>query len=512
MKAPIVDIATGKLRGTLDKGIYSFKGIPYGGPTDGANRFMPPTPPAAWTGTRDATRYGQACWQPPDVTPGTYRLMGASGISEMGEDCLKLNIWTPGLKDNAKRPVMVWLHGGGFFIGSGDHLPMYDGASLARTGDIVYVSVNHRLGIFGYLYLEELCGEKFAGSGNAGMVDIVQALKWVRDNIEVFGGDPGNVTIFGESGGGAKVSALEAMPSAKGLFHKAICESGRGALEREAKPATAVARQVLDAFGLKPEQAGELQKMRADMIFSGWMALKQESGFMMDHFAPVVDGKALPGHPFYPVAAPSAANVPLLIGTNKNEFSFMMMRNPKFGKFTEADIRPAVVASLSDKTGFVVPEGKVDGLIKTYRRTRPNATPTEIIVAVATDRMRMSAINVAEKKVAGGPASVYMYLMTWESPYHGGILKSCHTLEMPFVFNNIEPIGLIGEGPVQQKLAKTFSGAWLAFARTGNPDNAVMPHWPTYDKAKRATMLFNEECRVENDPLGEEREAWEGIR
>ena len=279
MRAPAVEIATGKILGTRDRGIYSFKGIPYGGPTDGENRFMPPTPPAPWTGTRDATRYGQACWQPPDVTPSTYYLMGASGVGEMGEDCLKLNVWTPGLKDNARRPVMVWLHGGGFFAGSGDHLPFYDGASLARTGDVVFVSVNHRLGIFGYLYLEELCGEKYAGSGNAGMLDIVQALKWVRDNIEVFGGDPGNVTIFGESGGGAKVSTLQAMPAAKGLFHKAISESGPGAVERTTEHAVGIARQLLAVFGLKPEQAGELHKMRTDMIYAGWMAMKPENRF-----------------------------------------------------------------------------------------------------------------------------------------------------------------------------------------------------------------------------------------
>jgi para-nitrobenzyl esterase len=512
MKAPTVEIATGKIRGTTDRGIHAFKGIPYGGPTDGENRFMPPTPPAPWTGTRDATRYGQACWQPPDINPSSFHLMGCVGIGEMGENCLVLNVWTPGLNDNAKRPVMVWLHGGGYFSGSGDHIPYCEGASLARTGDVVVVSVNHRLGVFGYLYLEEICGERYAGSGNAGMLDIVQALKWVRDNIAVLGGDPENVTIFGESGGGAKVATLQAMPSAKGLFHRAISESGPGVKGRAAvEEALQTGRQILAAFGLKPEQAGELHKMRADMIYSAWMTLKPAEGMPMGQFAPVVDGKALPCHPFDPVAAPSGATVPLMIGTNKDEMTFMMQRDPKLGKYTEAELHDAVVMRTSDKTGFVVTPHKADELIKTYRRTRPNATPTDIIVAIASDRMRMGANRVALRKAAAG-TPVYMYLFTWESPYMDGRLKSCHTLEMPFVFNNVEPtIGILGNSPERIKLAANMSGAWIAFARTANPNHKGLPQWPTFDKTKRATMIFNTECKVENDPRSEERKAWDDI-
>ncbi len=513
MTGPTAEIATGKIQGTTDKGIHAFKGIPYGGPTDGENRFMLPTPPVPWTGIKDATRYGQACWQPPDVTPMAYYLLGGVGIGEMGEDCLKLNVWTPGLNDGAKRPVMVWLHGGGFFSGSGDHIPYYEGASLARTGDVVVVSVNHRLGVFGYLYLEELCGEKYAGSGNAGMLDIVQSLKWVRDNITVFGGDPANVTIFGESGGGAKVATLQAMPAAKGLFHRAVSQSGPGVRGRAAaEEANQTTRELLAVFGLKTEQVGALHKMRADMIYSGWMGIKPAAGMPMGQFAPVVDGKVLPSHPFDPVAAPTAAGVPLMIGTNKDEMTFMMMRDPKFGKYTEGELRDAVIARTSDKTGFPVPEEKVDALIGTYRRTRPRATPTEIIVAIATDRMRMGAIRVAERKAAGSPAPVYMYLFTWESPFMGGILKCPHTMEMPFVFNNVEPaIGILGNSPERIPLAAKVSGAWLAFARSGNPNHQGLPGWPTYNKEERATMVFGSECKVENDPRGEERQAWAEI-
>jgi para-nitrobenzyl esterase len=513
MKAPTVEIATGKIRGTTVKGIHAFKGIPYGGPTDGENRFMPPTLPAPWTGTRDATRYGQACWQPPDVTPASYFLLGGIGIGEMGEDCLKLNVWTPGLSDGAKRPVLFWCHGGGFFCGSGDQIPYYEGANLARTGDVVVVTVNHRLGVFGYLYLRELCGEKYANSGIAGMLDIVQALKWVRDNISVFGGDPENVTIFGESGGGAKVATLQAMPAAKGLFHRAISQSGPGMRGRAgAEEATEIARAFLSKFGLKPEQAGTLHKMRADMIYSGWMALKPTVGMPVGQFAPVVDGKALPQHPFDPVAAPTAANVPLLIGTNKDEVTFVLIRDPKFGKYTEAELRDAVIKNTSDNTNFIVPEEKVDGLIATYRRTRPGATPTDLLVAIASDRMRLGAVRVAERKAAGGPAPVYMYQFRYDSPFMGGVLKCPHTMEIPFVFNNVEPvIGILGSSPDRIPLAEKVSGAWVAFARSGNPNHKGIPNWPTYDKKTRATMIFNTECKVEKDPFAEERQAWAEI-
>jgi para-nitrobenzyl esterase len=443
----------------------------------------------------------------------TYWLMGGAGIGEMGEDCLKLNVWTPGLNDSAGRPVMVWLHGGGFFCGSGDHLPYYEGANLARTGNVVVVSVNHRLGVFGYLYLEELCGEKYTGSGNAGMLDIVQALKWVKENIVVFGGDPGNVTIFGESGGGAKVATLQAMPAARGLFHRAISQSGPGATGRSAKDAAnQTARDFLAAFGLTPQTVGILHKMRADMIYTGWMALKPAAGMPMGQFAPVVDGKVLPQHPFYPVAAPTAAGIPLMIGTNKDEMAFMMMRDPKYGKYTEAELRDAAIQRTSDGTGFPMSAGDIDKLIATYKRTRPKATPTEIIVAIASDRMRMGAIRVAERKMTGSPAPVYMYQFRYESPFRGGFLKCPHTMEMPFVFNNVEPtIGIIGDNPNRIPLAANASGAWVAFARSGNPNHKGLPNWPTYNKEKRATMIFDAECKVENDPFGEERQAWETI-
>jgi para-nitrobenzyl esterase len=499
MAETIVETASGKVRGAVTGGIYAFKGIPYGAPTGGHNRFRPPQPVVPWSGVKEANHYGQSCWQPLDVTPQTFALMGTAGIDQMGEDCLVLNVWTPGLNDGGKRPVMVWLHGGGFFCGSGNHLPFWDGTALARNEDVVLVSINHRLGIFGHLFLDGVVGAEYAGSGNAGMLDIVQALEWIRDNITVFGGDSGNVTIFGESGGGAKVTTLLAMPSARGLIHRAISESGPGMRERTAEDAAQVARQFLE--------------MRPDMIYAGWAAIPPTIGMPLNHFAPVVDGKVLPVQPFDPIAAPSAANVPLMIGTNKDEMTFMLMKQPELRKLNEEQLRKVLIERIGDKAGSItVPVENIDILLETYRRTRPFTTPYDRLVAILSDRMRLSAIRVAERKAAGGPAPVYMYLFTWESPFEEGKLKSCHTLEMPFVFHNVEPpAGLIGHGPERFILAAALSATWAAFARNGNPDHEGIPHWPAYTSEKRATIILNTQCRIEEDPQSEERRAWDAI-
>ena len=507
-----VEISTGKLRGTYTQGIHAYKGIPYGGPTGGKNRFQPPVPVESWAGVKEANGYGQACWQPADISPQSYTFMGAVGLSLMGEDCLVLNVWSPGLNDNRKRPVMVWLHGGGFFVGSGDHLPCFDGASLAKSGDVVVVSLNHRLGVFGYLYLDEIAGDRYKGSGNAGMLDIVQALKWVRDNITVFGGDPGNVTVFGQSGGGAKVTALLAMPAAKGLIHRAVSQSGPGMKERPAEGATQVARQYLGAFGLKPNQLERLHEMRTDMVYSGWAAMTPSVGMPFGHFAPVVDGKVLPVQPFDPVAAPTAADVPLMIGTNKDEVLFMLMRQPELKTCDENLMRKTLIErSRFEPGGINAPLERIDDLISVYRRTRPQASPFDRLIAMLTDQKRAAAISVAERKTAAGHAPAYMYMFTWESPFLGGAVKSCHGLELPFVFNNVEPTGMIGNGPERFKLAEKISATWISFARNGNPNHKGIPNWPAYESGKRATMMLNLQCQMQEDPHPEERKIWEEI-
>lgn len=517
MKKAIVETVHGKVRGETNNGIYSFKGIPYGGSTGGKNRFMSPTSPDKWPGVRDATRYGPASWQVlENFDRRNYELFGTLGIHSISEDCLVLNVWTSGTNDQGKRPVMVWLHGGGFFAMSADHFPCFDGASLAKTQNVVLVSVNHRLGVFGYLHLEEIAGEKYAGSGNAGMLDLVAALEWIRDNISNFGGDPDNVTIFGESGGGAKVSILMAMPSAKGLFHHAIVESGFSIRAQTVDSATRTAHEFLDLLGVSPGNIDLLHKMQPDMIHAAWMSLPPIALWLPPptvpgQFYPVVDGKALPAHPFEPVASEISSDVPLLIGSNKDEMTFMLFRDPRFGKFSEANIREGIYYSLRFHF-FDITEKQIDDLIENYRLTRPKATTHDLLIAITSDTIRNGMIRIAERKAADGRAPAYMYRLDWESPAMNGVLKSCHTLELPLVFNNVDPvIGVLGETPERFLLAGYMSAAWASFARSGNPNHSGIPLWPTYSTDKRSTMSFNIECRIINDPCSEERMAWDGI-
>jgi para-nitrobenzyl esterase len=514
MKDVVVETIYGKVRGATRNGVHSFKGIPYGGPTGGRNRFMPPTLPEPWPGIKDTTRYGLSCWQVTGgLTKQDFDLLGPSGINSMSEDCLVLNVWTSGVKDQRKRPVMVWLHGGGYFEGSGDAHWYYDGESLARTEDVVLVTVNHRLGVFGYLHLGEIAGEKYASSGNAGMLDLVAALEWVRDNIASFGGDPDNVTIFGQSGGGGKVCLLLAMPAAKGLFHHAIAESGICLKGKTVDEATQTTRDFLNVIGVSPNNIDVLHEMRPDMIYSAWMALPPTAWIPKGkaQFHPVMEGKTLPAHPFYPVAASTSSDVSLLIGTNKDEMNFMLYRDPQFGKYDEATLRQGIVGSLKGRFIDITPD-QLEHLITTYRHTRPGSTPHDLLIGITSDIHRMGSIRIAELKAAGGSASVFMYLLTWQSPAMNGMLKACHVVEIPFVFNNVEPaIGIIGNSPDRFILAKSMSGAWTAFARSGNTDYEGIPRWPAYTEKERATMIFNTACRVENDPCSEERNAWAGI-
>lgn len=515
MSEPTVLTTAGNVRGETVNGVHSFKGVPYGATTGGVARFMPPKPAAKWDGVREATAYGPAAFQVRTPRVEGAPILMEAGIGEMSEDCLVLNVWSRGLGDGGKRPVMVWLHGGGMFLGSGDHMAMYDGASLTRRGDVVVVSVNHRLGILGYLHLGGLLGEAYATSGNAGMLDLVLALEWVRDNAEAFGGDPGNVTIFGESGGGMKVSILLAMPAAKGLFHRAIVESGPGLQCLTPEVATQSARDLLAELGIDESRAADLHDVPADRIVEAQDALGKRGGSLLAggaNFSPVVDGLSVPAHPFDPLASPLAAGVPLLIGTNKDEMTLFLMAIPGYRSMDEAAMRERLKAMLTMRLGDQISADGMEGLISAYRRTRPEATPTDLLVAITSDRMRVGSIRLAERKAAASTAPVFMYLFTWESPAFGGLMKSCHILEMPFVFDNVaEPYMLIGDSPERHELAARMSGAWISFARHGDPNHEGLPRWPTYDPEKRATMIFNSECRIENDPAAEERLAWSGV-
>jgi para-nitrobenzyl esterase len=505
---PIVKTSLGTLRGVFANGVYSFKGIQYGASTEGSMRFLPPSPPKAWSGVRDALEIGPPAPQDRAFpgAPELHEVVGdVVGPGRMGEDCLVLNTWTPSLRSPSTRPVMVWLHGGGHVIGSSG-IPQYDGANLAAKHDVVVVGINHRLNVFGHLYLGGINGKDYADSGNVGMLDITLALQWVQANIGHFGGNRDNVTIFGESGGGAKVSTLMAMPSAKDLFHKSIVESGSQLRVLSPEEADSMARKFLAQVHIAPERVDDLRKIPMDQLIEALHSM----GGLSWYFGPVLDGRSLERHPFAPDAPATTANVPMLIGTNANETTLQIgLNDSKLFSLKEADMRAKLKADL-----YLTDDSKLDALIATYRNHRPNTTPSDIYFAVTTDRdLRLNAIIQAERKAAQGAAPAYMYIFAWQTPVLGGKLKATHGAELPFVFDNLDRasdwVGKKSAG--LQRLADTVSGAWAGFSRTGNPNHADLPHWPAYDTDRRATMIFNNECKLVNDPGKEERLTMAGL-
>lgn len=487
----VTQTTSGKVTGYIDDGIYTYKGIPYAK----AERFMPPVPADRWNGIRSCRAYGPTC--PQGKRTGWYSDELAFSFSWddgfADENCLRLNIWTPGINDGRKRPVMVWLHGGGYSAGSGQELPSYDGRNLADKGDVVVVTLNHRLNVLGFLDLSAY-GEKYAHSGNAGLLDIVAALDWVQANIDSFGGDAGNVTIFGQSGGGGKVSTLLATPSAKGKFHKAIVQSGSMLKTMESRWSRRIGAAVVEELGISPSRIDELQAMPYEkLLAAGEKAIAKvreeadKAGFASFIFgwAPTVDGSVLPRQPFSPDAPEQSKDVPMMIGTTIHEFS-MSTYVPQLRTIDKS----TAIEYLRTKYGE-----KTEEFLRLFEKTYPDYQAKDLIDTDFT--FRPSAIEQAVIKARQGGAPVYTYMFAWESPVLDGILRSTHCMEIPFVFNNADiHASMTGGGKDALELADRMSQAWINFARTGDPNTKDLPQWPVYNCSEGAAMIFNNDCEV----------------
>jgi para-nitrobenzyl esterase len=494
-----VQTSGGRVRGLLVDRVQTFKGVPYGASTAGARRFLPPLKVAPWTGVRDAFTYGSR--SPQIQQPFVPEWQPLTGTEPMSEDCLHLNVWTPSTSSGAGRPVMVWLHGGGYTGGSPAALP-YDGANLARRHDVVVVSVTHRLNVLGFIHLAELGGEPFHDASNAGLKDIIAGLEWVRDNIDRFGGDPKNVTIFGQSGGAGKVSTLMGMPAARGLFHRAIAQSGSAVTSMTAAAATQNAEALLSRLGLKPNQIDQLQMLPVDRV----LAAMQAPGGGRGGFpaSPVVDGASLPHDVFSPTATSISASVPLLIGSTETEVTWIVNTD-----YTEPGDDDALAARIA-KTIRGADEAKARHLISVYRAGRPRASRLDLALIMETDasQFRTGVDLQAERKSADDKAPVYMYRFQWYSPVSGGRLRAMHCMDIPFVFDNMgNSQSIVGTGSDRQALADRMSHAWVAFARSGNPNHSGLPTWQKFTSDRRTTMMFNADCQSVDDPHRSEREA-----
>lgn len=491
---------SGKVRGYVHNGIYTYKGIPYAQ----AKRFQAPEKPAAWEGIRSSMSYGPVS---PLMTPTTtvqdeIEFLFHHDWGYTNEDCLRLNIWSPGINDGKKRPVMFWIHGGGYTAGSSQELPSYDGEAIAKKGDVVLVSINHRLNILGFLDLSEF-GDKYKSSANASFYDLVVALQWVRDNISNFGGDPGNITIFGQSGGGGKVSTLMSSPLAKGLFHKAIVQSGVWADFQEQSVSKRIGAAVLNELGIIPSKVDSIQKVPYDkLVAAGNRAqakvreqLKAE-GVLTEGlgirfgWTPTLDGVLLTHHMKDPQSLALSANIPLIIGSTKNEF-MNSLRNPALKKANEAEVKEFLKKTWGDKT---------DAYIAAVKKAYPTDTRPNDLCDI-DGFFRPGMVAQANAKSSAGSAPVFMYLFTWQSPVMDGTYKAIHCIEIPFAMNNIARCEeMTGGGKEAYVLADKISQGWINFARTGDPNHKGLPVWPKYTSSVGATMMFDNTCTIRNHP------------
>ncbi|MFC5459310.1 carboxylesterase/lipase family protein [Massilia niabensis] len=489
-QAPVATTRHGRIRGYRDNGINVFKGVRYGADT-APRRFMAPLAPQAWDGVAEALEHGPSSPQ-------------SSREEAVSEDCLFLNVYTPGLRDRARRPVMFYIHGGAYNNGSGSS-PLYDGVRLCRRGDVVVVTVNHRLNAFGYLYLARLggaasnsTGNPWADSGNAGQLDLILALRWVRDNIAEFGGDPDNVTVFGQSGGGAKIATLMAMPLAAGLFHRAATMSGQQVTASGPLNATLRAQAMLDALKLPPERVGEIRTMPFQRVVAALGTRDPVLPFGGISFAPVLDDRNLLRHPFYPDAPGQSAHIPMMIGNTHDETRAFLGGDASNFNLTWEQLPAKLVPNMRVD---IQPEA----VIAAYRKLYPSLSPSDLLfkITTASRSWRGAIIEAEERARAGSPAFVYQ--LDWATPKDGGKFGAPHGSDIQLVFDNVAKPGATAIGPQAQTMADMMSDAFIAFARSGAPGAKLLPRWEPYDLARRQTMIFDVPARMEDDPRGAER-------
>ena len=496
---PRVEIATGRLEGRRVDGVDRFLGIPFAQSPTGARRFRPPEPAAPWSGVRAADAFGGAAPQNAldvGVLPGMQ-------VGRQSEDCLYLNVYTPAA-DPGRRPVMVWIHGGAYVLGAGSQL-IYDGAPLARRGDVVVVTVNYRLGALGYLDLEPRFGAEFAGSANLGVLDQIAALAWVRENIARFGGDPGNVTIFGESAGGMSVGTLLGCPAARGLYQRAIPQSGAAQNAHDRETSARVADFYLNALGASDARA--LRAATVDQILAAQLQCTLRIGELgvLLAFQPSAGAPTLPDLPLDAVREGNAAGVATLVGTTRDEWRLFEFLDPGHREMSDAGFLERAVTRVGREAAAT--------LTDVYRKDAPDAAPGDHFAAFETDRVfRVPAVRLADAQSQHAP--VYGYEFAWCSPARSGALGSCHAIELPFVFGTLAAPGMAafsGSGAEAERLSGVMMDAWAAFARSGDPSHADLPVWPQHDPATRPTMILERDAHLALAPRDRTLRAWEGI-
>lgn len=500
---PVAETTLGRVRGAYRQGVYSFKGVPYAASTAGANRFRAPAPREPWAGVRDALTGGASAPQPKSGAPTEFAWYWSDIAAS--EDCLSLSLFTPALRDHKKRPILVWLHGGAFSIGAGTS-PGFDGSHLAQSQDVLVVSVNHRLNVLGSLYTGEHPDQLSPESANTGTLDQLAALKWIKANAEAFGGDPDNITIFGQSGGAAKVTTLLGLPAARGYIQRAIVQSGSGAWKLASPEAAARAGHAfLREFGLTAANAGRLRELPIEQIVAAFAKVSGAAGGVSE-FRPTLDGTVFAQDPFDPTASPLAADIPLLIGNAAQEATFFLAPDPANFSLSATQVRARV------KRFIRLNDSDTDRLIAAYRDIHPQASPSALLIAIAGDyNYRLPTLAVADRKAAQNQAPVFAYQFEWKSPARGGVLGSPHTSELPFIFGSLDAARpLIQDSPDQFEVRDHLGAIWAQFARTGNPVTKAVAGWTPYQAATRNTALLGREWQAKADPAAAARTAFAG--